>query len=125
MRAARAKPPRRARKQTIGLQPKRSPLAWKTALFRASGVPRARAKAKLSRGLNLRLLLLLLRLVDHLLGDVRRYLLVAEELHVVVAAAAGHRRQRLRVRKDLRHRHLGLDGRHAAARLHSLQPAAP
>src|SRR4051794_760170 len=44
--------------------------------------------------------LLLLRLVDDLLRDVRRHFLVAHEVHPVVAAAAGERRQRLRVRED-------------------------
>ena len=53
------------------------------------------------------------------------HFLVAEEVHRVVAAAAGHRGERLRVGEDLGHRHLGLDRRHAACGLHPLQPAAP
>src|SRR6059058_5994572 len=77
------------------------------------------------RRLDLRLFLLPLGLVDHLLRDVRRHLLVAEEVHVVVAAAAGERGQGLRVREDVRHRDLGLDRRHPAARLHALEPPPP
>src|SRR5438128_2298577 len=68
---------------------------------------------------------LLLRLLDDLLRDVRRHLLVAEEVHRVVATAARHRGQRLRVREDLGHWDLGLDHRHARRGLHSLQPSAP
>jgi hypothetical protein len=76
------------------------------------------------RRLGVRLLALALRLLDDLLRDVGRHFLVAEEVHRVVAAAAGHRGQRLRVREDLGHRHLGPDRRHACSRLHTLQPAA-
>src|SRR5581483_1537860 len=70
-------------------------------------------------------LFLLLRRLDQFLGDVRRDFLVAEEFHVVVAAPACHRGQRLRVREHLRHRHLGANRRHPALRLHPLEaPAA-
>ena len=41
---------------------------------------------------------LALRVLDHLLGHMRRHFLVAEEVHRVVAAAAGDRGQRLRRR---------------------------
>ena len=53
-----------------------------------------------------------------------RHLLVAEQVHRVVTAPAGHRRQRLRVREELRHRHLGLDRRHSRRRLHAVEPPA-
>src|SRR5215216_1807636 len=75
---------------------------------------------------HLRLLLLLLRLGHDLLRHVRRDFLVAREGHVVVAAAAGHGRQRLGVGQYLGHRYLGLDHRQAAAdRLHPEQATAP
>src|SRR5262249_52892497 len=73
--------------------------------------------------LDLGFLFLLLRLGDQLLRDVGRNFLVAQEMHVVVAASAGERGERLRVREDLRHRHLGLDLRHPAYGLHPLQAA--
>src|SRR5581483_11914116 len=73
---------------------------------------------------NLDLFLLLLGRLDQLLGDVRRHLVVAEEVRVVVAAAAGERGQRLRVRQELGHRHLGLDGRHPTPGLHPEEAAA-
>ena len=65
-----------------------------------------------------------LGLGDHLLGDVRRDLLVALELHRVVAAAAGDRAQVGRVVEHLGHRHLGLDLGHRALRLHAQRAAA-
>src|SRR6059058_1118244 len=74
--------------------------------------------------LRLGLLELLLRLGDHLLRDVRRHLLVADEVHRVVAPAARERGERLRVREDLGHRDLGPDRRHPSARLHAVQAAA-
>src|SRR5687768_14516434 len=49
------------------------------------------------------------RLLDDLRLQVRRHLVVVRELHVVPAAAAGHRRQLLLVTEHLRHRHLRLD----------------
>src|SRR5439155_11416470 len=63
-------------------------------------------------GLDLGLFLLFLGLFDDLLRDVRRDFLVAQEVHVVIAAPACHRSERLCVREDLRHRDLGLDVRH-------------
>src|SRR5206468_6725449 len=50
-----------------------------------------------------------LRLLDDLLGDVRRHLLVVRELEREVAAAAGHRAEVRRVAQHLRHRHVRLD----------------
>src|SRR5438128_11017434 len=61
-----------------------------------------------------------LRVLDELLGDVRRDLLVVRELEGEVAAPAGHRAQIGRVAQDLRHRHVRLDHLLAVAlRLHA------
>ena len=58
------------------------------------------------------------------LREVARHLLVALELHRVLALAAGQRAQVGRVGEHLGHRHLGLDlGHPRAARLHPLRPA--
>ena len=54
---------------------------------------------------------LLARGGDQALGDVRRHLLVAQEAHRVVAAAARHRVQVGRVGQHLGHRHVGVDRR--------------
>src|SRR5439155_21172633 len=83
-----------------------------------------RIAGDLSAGSNLRFLRLLLGFRDHFLRDVRRNLLVAQEVHVVIAPPARQRGQSLRVGEDLGHRHLCLDRGHARARLHALQAPA-
>src|SRR4051794_29682371 len=62
--------------------------------------------------------LLLLRLVDPLLRQVPRNLLVARQLHRVLAPPAGDRAQVGRVAQDLRHRDLRLDLGERALGLH-------
>ena len=69
-------------------------------------------------------LFLRLRLRDHLLGEVRRDLLVTGELHRVVAAATGDLAQVARVVEHLGHRHLGLDLGGGALCLHPEGPPA-
>src|SRR4051812_22197976 len=78
------------------------------------------------RGPLLRLygLLLLLGAIDHLLGKMTRDLLVAGELHRVLAPATGDRTQVRRVAQELRHRHLGLDLGHGSLGLHAERTAA-
>ena len=59
-----------------------------------------------------------------LLGEVRRHLFVALELHLEVGAAAADRAQVGRVVEHLGHRHLGLDLGRRALRLHPQRVAA-
>src|SRR5437763_336506 len=63
-------------------------------------------------------------LVDDLLGEVAGDLLVAFELHRVLALPAGDRAQVGSVGEHLGHRNLGLDLGHAAAALHPHRPPA-
>src|SRR5262249_22786920 len=57
-------------------------------------------------------------LLDDLLSEMPRHLLVAQELERVVALASGDRAQVGRVGEHLRHRHLCLDLGHRSHRLH-------
>src|SRR3954451_2051952 len=64
------------------------------------------------------------RLVDHLLREVRRDLLVAQELERVFALTARQGPQIRRVTEHLGHRDLGLDLGHAAPRVGAERPPA-
>src|SRR5919199_5312261 len=107
----------RVRSQTAHLRA----AAWRVIRIRATITSATRPIASSDGGF----LLLPLRLCDHLLRDVRGNLFIACEAHVVVPTAARKRGQRLRVGEDLGHRHLGLDRRHPALRLHPQQAPAP
>src|SRR5262245_9358737 len=70
-------------------QPRRT-LAFVTRIVRTLAPAHSLSTAC---GLRLRGLTLALRLLDDLLGNMGRNLLVAEEVHRVVAPASGHRRE--------------------------------
>src|SRR5262245_25448164 len=117
----RARQPDLPTRRTAPPSPRPEPPVTRTPWDASSPMEAALGRA----GLRLDGLLGLLRLVDQLLRDMRGHLLVAQEVHGIVAAAAGQRGERLGVREDLRHRYLGLDHRHPRGRLHTLQAPAP